>query len=258
MPFTNQKAVVCGNNLTLYQYSRQVIYGVSIPKRARQPRKNVIRRISKIGLSHTKKALRQVLESNANMHFNQNREPFKPIFITFTFKENVQDLTKANYEFRKFIQRFNYQYFNSSKYLQYVAVPEFQKRGAVHYHVVFFNLPFIEKIYDKIRELWGQGWTLVDTIKDINHLINYVSKYLSKGLIDERLFGRKKYFTSRGLLRPKIFRDMEVVDLIKTLTSTSLPEYETKYSLPEFYQEVILRKFKINDTSGILNWLSAD
>lgn len=36
MPFTNQKAVVCGNNLTLYQYSRAVIYGVSIPKRTRR------------------------------------------------------------------------------------------------------------------------------------------------------------------------------------------------------------------------------
>lgn len=64
----------------------------------------------------------------ALMNFSEN-----DTFMTLTFAENIQDITYADNEFKKFMKRFNYKYKRKSKFL---AVREFQKRGAIHYHLL--------------------------------------------------------------------------------------------------------------------------
>ena len=77
-------------------------------------------------------------------------------FITITFKENITDIEYANAEFKKFIKRLNYRLFKTKKAkLKYIAVWELQKRGAIHYHIIFFSLPFIA--HKKLKELWPLG-----------------------------------------------------------------------------------------------------
>lgn len=69
----------------------------------------------------------------------------KTKFVTLTFSENVESIDYANDEFRKFIQRLNYRLYSTKKAsLKYLATWEKQKRGSIHYHVIFFNLPFIK------------------------------------------------------------------------------------------------------------------
>jgi hypothetical protein len=46
--------------------------------------------------------------------------------------------------------------------LKYVSVVEFQKRGAVHYHAVFFNLPFI--VNDELAAIWSHGFIKINAI----------------------------------------------------------------------------------------------
>jgi len=122
---------------------------------------------------------------------------FQPIFFTITFAENITSLQFANHEFKKFMKRLNYRIGHKLKYL---FVPEFQKRGAVHYHGVFFNLPFIDK--REIEDIWGHGYTRIETIKKIKDVGAYIAKYLGKETFDNRLFGQRILLTSRGLFRP--------------------------------------------------------
>jgi len=53
-------------------------------------------------------------------------------FITLTFKENLTDLTIANKKFNEAMKRIRRKFPD----FKYLGVPEFQKRGAVHYHLM--------------------------------------------------------------------------------------------------------------------------
>ena len=66
---------------------------------------------------------------------NANIESFSK-FVTLTFAEDITELKKANYIFKKFKQRLEYQLQIDLKYL---CVPEFTKKGRVHYHIIFFK-----------------------------------------------------------------------------------------------------------------------
>jgi hypothetical protein len=117
--------------------------------------------------------------------------------------------------------------------VKYLAVPEFQKRGAVHYHVVFFNLPFIEqheKVFEKFPELekkkifnfsmsdiWWYGDVKAILLDKAENVSAYISKYMGKSFEIEngnRTYGEKLYFTSRGLFRPVDNFDEKYIDNI--------------------------------------------
>ena len=53
-------------------------------------------------------------------------------FITLTFKENISDVTEANKLFNAWTKSVLRKY----PEFKYLCVPEFQKRGAVHYHLI--------------------------------------------------------------------------------------------------------------------------
>lgn len=149
--------------------------------------------------------------------------------MTLTFAENVTCLDYANKEFKKFIQRLN-RFVRLDLGIQYAGVIEFQKRGAVHYHIVFFNLPYIKNA--DLRRIWGHGWVKVNRIKHVDNLGAYVVKYMSKDLSDDRLRGRKSYLCSQGLERPtEIKEDERVQVLADTLSSSGVSCYEATYDI---------------------------
>jgi hypothetical protein len=102
----------------------------------------------------------------------------------------------------KFIQRLN-EHLNGRKckaQIKYVVVPEFQKRGAIHYHVLFFNLPYIKA--NELRKIWKHGFIKVNAIDQVDNVGAYISKYMGKGVEDKRMYGKKCCWGSRGLLEP--------------------------------------------------------
>jgi len=123
-----------------------------------------------------------------NMHHHKE----KAVFLTLTFKENITELSRANKQFRYFVKRMN-------GYLgypfRYIAVPEFQQRGAVHYHMIVFNMPFIkgEKIE---REIWKNGATNIKLVRKGYGAFAYITKYMNKNFNDERYRNKKRYFSS--------------------------------------------------------------
>jgi hypothetical protein len=228
------KAVISGSIAEVYLYKLPIEYGYEQPKvhksnlyenSEEEKQENKIR-----SLQQTKRALRNVLQSNGWQYLNDQGKPCIPLFITLTFRENVKDLSVAHREFKIFVQRFNFRFHGRDKAnIRYLAVPEFQKRGAVHYHVIFFNLSFIKNIYDEINALWGNGFTLVETVKTLSHLVNYVAKYITAEALDERLAGRKRFFTSKGLNKPLEIRDEKIVeDLLAQLPRENI-RYKNMY-----------------------------
>lgn len=123
-------------------------------------------------------------------------------FMTLTFKENIQDINYTNYEFNKFIKRLNFYIYHVKKQqLKYIAVWEKQKRGAIHYHIVFFSLPFIK--INELQQIWGHGFVKLNKV-DVDSKDNrgrYISKYFSKD-IDAKEYKQKSFFKSQNLIKP--------------------------------------------------------
>lgn len=127
-------------------------------------------------------------------------------FLTLTFKENIKDIDVSNTEFTNFIRRLNYNLYGTKKsVLKYIAVWEKQKRGAIHYHIILFDIPFIKT--KKIEEIWGNGFIKINKI-DVDSKENrgrYISKYFSKS-VDEKDYKKKSFFKSRNLKKPKVHK----------------------------------------------------
>lgn len=179
-----------------------------------------------------KRKLHDSINSNAYAWTSISGKIAPPIFITFTFAKNMQDIEQANYEFTKFILRFNFFVNGDGKsYLKYIVVIEFQERGAIHFHALFFNLPFIHNIKTEVADLWGHGFVQVKAVKRIKNIALYMSKYMSKRFDDPRLRGKKCYFASKGLKKPiLIYYDSLVNQILSFLPPDSI-EFQ-KVGLP--------------------------
>lgn len=112
-----------------------------------------------------------------------NEKEFKT-FITLTFSDNVKDIKKANEKFNSWRTKIKSIYND----FRYVCVPEFQKRGAVHYHLltnleinkeyfyirrnkqtkVKLILPQLNKKCQYDVKYWSNGFTSVFSMKNIN------------------------------------------------------------------------------------------
>lgn len=187
------KVVVSGKQVEVYKYKKLVWRDFEPAERDTQKepkqldmfeQEQLKKQRMKFSINRTKTEIRRLVNSNPQLNK----------FLTLTFAENITDLKIANYIFNQFIKRISYRYPN----IEYLAVPEFQKRGAVHYHLLC-NLPFIE--LDELSELWGQGFVKINKIDNMNNVGAYVSKYLGKEM-DERSFGKKKFFRSQNLQEP--------------------------------------------------------
>ena len=128
-------------------------------------------------------------------------------FITLTFAENVTNIKLANKEFRYFVDKIR----RVKKNFKYLCVPEFQKRGAVHYHLLTNininddKLIYIQEGNSKFKHIkfWNKGFSSIELLNgDPKKVVGYISKYMTKD-IDNRLFSKHRYFYSQNLIKPK-------------------------------------------------------
>ncbi len=156
-------------------------------------------------------------------------------FFTLTFAENVTDLKYANNQFSCFIRRLNRYLDKIGKdRMQYIAVVEFQERGAIHYHLLC-NLPYIS-VY-KLQEIWKNGFVWIKNISNVDNLGAYVTKYMSKDNADERLVGNRCYFTSQGLQEPTTIEENGIENIISHLLLAGEIELRKEPYKNTFYNE---------------------
>lgn len=200
-----------------------------------------------------------------------NSNPCLNKFLTLTFEENTTDLDYANNEFKNWVKRVNYQVFKTKKrIMKYVAVIEFQKRGAVHYHVLC-NLPYINA--ESLSNVWGHGFIKINKIKgdksrfgssECDNVGAYVCKYMTKDNDDKRLVGRKSYLMSRNLDKPQeIYIGINEKDLLEqvygldnaigsVLSKTNFSScYSNDYTGTVIYNQFNLKRMRNQDKNNV-------
>ena len=195
------KIIVSGNVIEVYRYEKMPIFG-NDKQADRKDTEEYIGKEKQDYQTHNDRRSKWIFIRLTNANFGAHSK-----FVTLTFADNIQDLDHANKEFKKFIQRLRRRY----KGFKYAAAIEFQKRGAIHYHMMS-DLPYIPN--RKLAEIWGQGFVRINDIKHVDNVGAYLSKYMTKGDgRDPRLRGRKMYLTSKNLDRPLVLKGDEA-DLI--------------------------------------------
>lgn len=187
-------------------------------------------------------------------------------FVTLTFSENITDLDEAHAKFKSYIKSVK----RKNKDFKYIGVIEFQKRGAIHYHIYttlkpdselipkreikitknintgkYFNLEY----YDLPH--WSYGYsTAFDVVRNTDenfNLASYMAKYFY-AQADERLFGRKKILSSRGWAEPDKYRllsdttDDKVKDFL--LKGTEQTKIKGVVSKNKYAPDMIISNFK--------------
>lgn len=159
-------------------------------------------------MNRSKNNLMDILKSN---DFN--------FFVTLTFDKNKIDRLDDKETRKKFTQWTN----NITRDLQnlyYVAVPEYHKKGGLHFHLLLggviaedLGLKDSGKVVKSGRckgqtiynvTKWKSGFSTATKILDTNAVKYYLSKYLTKGKVDPRFFGKKRFYVSQNINRPLI------------------------------------------------------
>lgn len=180
-------------------------------------------------------------------------EPEFKTFITLTFAENITSIERANIMFdnwRRSIKRIKSDF-------KYVCVPEFQKRGAVHYHLLT-NLNIKEdnniitlqngkeKMYDV--KYWNKGFSSVFNLENMN-VVGYITKYMNK-TIDNRLFSKRRYLYSRNLIQP-VVSYIDLSDIYQFKQYIEILGYDKIYEnnyLDNFGETIEFKEYKNNIT----------
>ena len=217
----DKKVIIAGNQIEIYEYEKAILYGYSDSKKGSKGRQAVANDEDK---EINREKVFKRARTNLRRLINSNVEGDSK-FLTLTFKDNVTDLDFANNEFKKFIKRLNYHFDIKVKYS---CVVEFQKRGAIHYHCILYNL--VGKVdLKKLSEIWGNGFIKLNRIKGVDNVGAYICKYMTKS-DDDRLKGKKMYFNSRNLNKPTEIKDPEIVNAVESSLQYQSPKYENSFT----------------------------
>ncbi len=255
---THLKLILSGSTIEAYNYTeRPISYNYIVKKNNVYKPKIIVvdketleRKIAsrKASMQRSRSQLLRLVNMNAWQWMKPTGKSYIPVFLTFTFAENIKDIPIANRIFSNFIKRLNYFIADTkTSFLKYTVVTEFQdfsRDGVIHYHAVFFNLKHIWK--DTLYEIWGQGFVDIKKISHVDNLGAYISKYMVKHFEDDRLDGKKRYFSSRGLHKPYIVRSekkaLEIVRRIPAKYIFKQTEFDSIYHGKGKYRQYKLGK----------------
>jgi len=163
-----------------------------------------------------------------------------PSFLTITMRD-ITTIGEGWRAFTLFAQRVR----GKKPAFAFVAVPEFQERGAVHFHCLVWGLEdqacyysdqfyydktgkrkrkhicpeayFCERKSRRIAQWWGHGFVDLFATDGSPKLATYLAKYMSKALLDNRLAGKKSFSASRNLVRVVSVRGGAAIDTIERM-----------------------------------------
>jgi len=160
-------------------------------------------------LYRVREQIYRIVEGNRGRHGK-----YKAVFFTLTDRDQQTNIKEANKSIKALMRRLKQ---TTGYSIKYIIVPERHKSGAIHYHGVFFNLPFIDIKFFK-ESLWKKGYVDLQLPKKIRSVAKYLSKYLTKDTFSSLPANEKAYFCSRGIFRPiSLFTDQYPQNIIKPL-----------------------------------------
>jgi hypothetical protein len=223
----SRKIVVSGNIIEVWDYEKDL----TINKR--KDNKKPVGRTGQ-GIEDRKKEYKDTVNYRARQNIRRlilSNFTDKNLFITLTFEDNITLTEVTNKVFKQFIQRLKRKY----RDLKYLSVIEFQKRGAIHYHMVC-NYPVELLEGDNRREqelnfykyLWGMGFVKIEDITGVDNVGAYLIKYLQKDFNRNFKEDKKRYLHSKNLIKPHIV-DYEEFTGINEYVSTMYPVFTSQY-----------------------------
>lgn len=166
-------------------------------------------------------------------------------FVTLTFNKNLvnrHDYDACVQKLSKWLNNLK----RSSPALSYLVVPERHKDGAWHFHGLFAGINEADMVYtgrNVVKRLktdsgrsrfvrtgvmiykigrYKLGWMTATRVRDRERVTSYITKYVTKDMLDG-LYGRKRYWCSRGLLVPQ--EEVYALDEVgRFILSTELSE----------------------------------
>lgn len=234
------KVIQSGHIVEVYQYSMPIVIpdGENDDVRGGRDKEGNDKRKKEYRMSVNHKA-REKMRRLINANFN-----FNDAFITLTFRDHVTDISKANYELKKFFQKMK----RRKRDFKHVTVLEFTKKGRIHYHMIC-NLEYqwsdwseLQKHERDLAEIWGHGFVDIgymqgnEQFQKIDNMGAYLLKYLSKDHIDERFEGKKRYFWSRNLIQPKVLSGLDAKEILETIQD-EIPVFTNSYEIKPYNSE---------------------
>lgn len=104
----------------------------------------------------------------------------KAVFVTLTYPRVFPSAKEAKKHLKAFMERVRRRFPEASGLWRL----EFQKRGAPHFHILFFNLEWWDK--REVQQAWGEiikyekPFTRIELIRSWRKAMSYVSKYIAK------------------------------------------------------------------------------
>lgn len=259
----NIKLVECGDYIQIYFYNSKKLKSVKENDEFNLIKKNISNNCenndnNKIFLNDENNSIDKNIEMRSIIRSKlqcqriakANMKEWKS-FITLTFGDNITNVKLANKQFQYYRDKVK----RVKKDFKYLCIPEFQKRGAVHYHLLT-NIPcnsnlipkrILKNLYNPINntwkklnyydlKYWNNGFSSAEIITgEVKKIIGYIAKYMTKN-IDNRLFNHHRYFYSQNLQKPKesfinIDKKIEKEYLTKKLKNKTII-YENDYLNP--------------------------
>ena len=137
--------------------------------------------------------------------------------LTLTFKENITDIDEAWNCFKYFCRLMRSRYGEPRKdrngnYIgfEYVAVPEYQARGAVHFHLAirgYYHANTVRRLWLRATGNRGGNIDITSPRKakkngwNPRHIANYLAKYITK--TEKVEFNRRRFSSSATILVPE-------------------------------------------------------
>lgn len=171
-------------------------------------------------------------------------------FITLTYKKNMQDIEQADKDFKTFIKRFKYHF--NIKNLKYIAVREFQKRGAVHFHMIcdwdkLFTDEKEIRQFERLlgKDIWKHGFVDIKQMDHVDNVGAYIIKYMTKNVSIIFFKGRKIYLCSKGLNRPVVYKGVEAEEIIKKHKLEQKKEVFTNSYISEYLGTIVYKEYNL-------------
>jgi len=250
------KIIIFGNNLELYQYEKQYYNDFKGGSRGNVKGESFVQynatggsdTLAKEQLGRRRDNAQRVLLAFRRIILSNLTGSEGPILLTLTFREEIYELKDGYRAFSLFIQSLRYKY---GKAFKYACVPEFQRRGVVHFHALFWGLPtelfYSERRTRTVAELWGHGFIDMIMTDGRENLAYYLAKYMLKAHLDIRLRNQKAYVCSRNIARPVVYSGVPVWPILDDYgaVDNSLAEqreFDTIWLGRCIYQRYILSK----------------
>jgi len=212
------KIVQYGNVTEIYSYEKDILH---------HPKRHISQHAKKRQKQRRDDAKAKGIVLRSQRSINRSRNNFFRLchhnvtiaktvhFLTLTFAYDL-----SNQEATRHVQRFmdRAKKLTPETPISYISVPEYTKKGRIHYHLLVFNLPpnasKTERVKRNYQRIFQRGYIDLRLARyNSKGIAGYMAKYMAKTFQDSRTQTRRGYSCSRN------------IEKITTYGSNSLSQY---------------------------------